>query len=93
VADPSRGDRALQARRVDALVHGVSPMTTLPTRVVGAKPAAFCRWVFELLGAAPGDQLADLFPGSGAVTRAWAHFAGEHDASGDVEHDGRITDE
>jgi hypothetical protein len=26
------------------------------------------------LGAEPGDTLDDLFPGSGAVTRAWAAF-------------------
>src|SRR5215475_6122445 len=39
--DPSRAG----ARRVDSLVHGVTPMTTLPRRVTGAKPAAFCRWV------------------------------------------------
>jgi hypothetical protein len=58
-------------RRVDSLVHGVTPMTTLPGRVVGAKPAAFCRWLFDLLAALPGDSLDDLFPGSGAVTRAW----------------------
>ena len=63
-----------QERRADSLVHGVSPLTTLPGRVVGTKPAAFCRWVFSLLGAAPGDSLDDLFPGSGAVSRAWAAF-------------------
>jgi hypothetical protein len=42
--------------------------------VIGAKPAAVCRWIFDLLGAAPGDSLDDLFPGSGAVGRAWAAF-------------------
>jgi hypothetical protein len=71
--EPSR----LQERRVDSLVHGVSVMTTLPRRVIGAKPAAFCRWIFTLLGAAPGDTLDDLFPGSGAVTRAWATFTAD----------------
>jgi hypothetical protein len=35
--------------------------------VIGAKPAAVCRWIFTLLGAAPGDTLDDLFPGSGSV--------------------------
>lgn len=60
-----------QDRRVDSLVHGVAPMTTLPGRVIGAKPAAFSRWLFHLLGAAPGDVFDDLFPGSGAITRAW----------------------
>lgn len=79
-ADPSRPTGA--ARRVDSLVCGVSPLTTLPSRVTGTKPAAFCRWVFELLGAAPGDTLDDLFPGSGVVTRAWEVYArAESDAS------------
>lgn len=68
--------------RTDSLVHGVSPLTTLPGRVTGQKPAAFCRWVFDLLGAAAGDTLDDLFPGSGAVSRAWAAYArAERDAS------------
>ena len=71
----------LQARRVDSLVHGVSPLTTLPGRVIGTKPAAFCRWVFSRLGAAPGDTLDDLFPGSGAVSRAWAAFTAAADPS------------
>lgn len=39
--------------------------------VIGQKPEAFCRWVFEWLGAQPDDGLADLFPGSGNVARAW----------------------
>ena len=38
--------------------------------MIGVKPAAVCRWIFTLLGAAPGDRLDDLFPGSGAVGRA-----------------------
>jgi hypothetical protein len=68
-------------------------MTTLPGRVVGAKPAAFCRWLFDLLAALPGDSLDDLFPGSGAVTRAWHAYtatttttAGE--PSGSARRDG-----
>jgi hypothetical protein len=43
---------------------------TLKKGMVGAKPPGFCRWVFDLLGLRPGDQLADLYPGSGAVTEA-----------------------
>lgn len=35
------------------------------------KPEPFCFWLFDVLGAQPGDELADLFPGSGNVTRAW----------------------
>ncbi|MFI6388700.1 hypothetical protein [Nonomuraea sp. NPDC050540] len=77
--DPSRPTGA--TRRLDSLIHGVSPMTTLPSRVIGAKPAAFCRWLFDLLGAQPGDSLDDLFPGSGAVTRAWTAFTNAPDPS------------
>lgn len=41
---------------------------------VGAKPEGFCFWVFRCLGALPGDTLDDLFPGSGAVGRAWDKY-------------------
>jgi hypothetical protein len=40
---------------------------TLP----GRKPLAFCRWLFELLGMAPGDEFVDMFPGTDVVRRAW----------------------
>lgn len=60
--------------RVDALIHRARPRTTDPGRVIGAKPAAFCYWLFELLGARPGDELDDLFPGSGGVARAWSIY-------------------
>jgi hypothetical protein len=92
-ADPSRANAALQTRRVDSLVHGVSPLTTLPTRVTGTKPAAFCRWVFTLLGAAPGDTLDDMFPGSGAVTRAWLAYTAEPSPAARAQHVAFIADE
>ena len=55
----------------DSLVCTPAPYRSDPARVIGAKPAAFSSWLFALLGAQAGDDLADLFPGSGAVTRAW----------------------
>ena len=81
------------ARRADSIGCGVGPLDTLPGRVIGAKPAAVCRWIFQLLGAGPGDTLDDLFPGSGAVTRAWAAYTrppdppltDAHDASRDPD--------
>lgn len=42
--------------------------------VIGQKPPAFCDWLFHWLGAEPGDELEDMFPGSGAVTRAWERW-------------------
>lgn len=44
---------------------------TLRRGLTGAKPEAFAMWVFALLNAQQGDELVDLFPGTGAVTRAW----------------------
>lgn len=49
---------------------------TLKRGLIGAKPRAFCMWVFDLLGAAPGDTLDDIFPGTGAVGVAWEEFVG-----------------
>lgn len=59
---------------------------TMRRGFVGAKPAAVCHWAFEVVGATKADELVDLFPGSGAVTRAWESwrpqmefaFAGEN---------------
>lgn len=42
--------------------------------VTGAKPRAFLEWVFRCLGTRCGDELVDLFPGSGAVSTAWEAF-------------------
>jgi hypothetical protein len=50
---------------------------TLKRGLTGAKPEAVCHWAFELLGARPEDDLHDLFPGSGAVSRAWKTWQGK----------------
>jgi hypothetical protein len=42
-----------------------------PDALVGMKPPEFAVWLFRLLGARAGDELADLYPGSGAISRAW----------------------
>jgi hypothetical protein len=39
--------------------------------VIGQKPEAFCRWVFEWLGAEATTSWTICFPGSGNVGRAW----------------------
>jgi len=58
----------------DALEYVARARLSDRRRVIGAKPAAFAFWFFELLGARPGDELADLFPGSGGIARAWDLF-------------------
>lgn len=47
---------------------------TLKRGMVGAKPDGFCYWLFSVLNLQPGDELIDLYPGSGAVGRAWTRW-------------------
>lgn len=54
----------------DWISHGI----TLRKGLVGAKPAAVARWAFEVAGAHPHDHLEDLFPGTGAISAAWAEW-------------------
>ena len=50
---------------------------TLQRGLTGAKPRSFARWIFGILNAEPGDELVDLFPGTGAVTSAWQEWSDE----------------
>lgn len=40
---------------------------TLKKGLVGAKPKSVCRWILDLLNAQQGDEVADLFPGTGIM--------------------------
>lgn len=44
---------------------------TMRRGLAGAKPSNVVEWVLELAGVNPCDDVADLFPGTGAVTMAW----------------------
>jgi len=49
----------------------------LGATITGQKPPVFCRWMFGLLGAENGDDLDDLFPGSGAIRREWDAYCAQ----------------
>jgi hypothetical protein len=49
---------------------------TLKKGLVGAKPEKVCRWILDLLNFQPGDELVDMFPGTGVMGRV----AGEQSA-------------
>ncbi len=56
----------------------------------GRKPPTFVAWLFDCLGLQVGDELDDLFPGTGIVGRAWASLTARADASpGDGGHASR----
>lgn len=54
----------------------VSAPITLRRGLSGVKPDEFSYWLFSFLGMKKGDELIDLFPGSGAVSSAWSRWAG-----------------
>lgn len=49
----------------------IAESITLKRGLTGAKPDRVCRWLFEVLGMEPVDELVDLYPGTGAVSAAW----------------------
>lgn len=50
---------------------------TMKRGLTGAKPEAVCHWAFEVVAARPDDDLVDLFPGTGAVAKAWETWKGK----------------
>jgi hypothetical protein len=40
----------------------------------GAKPREFCMWFFACMGCVSGDELVDLFPGTGIVSDSWYSY-------------------
>lgn len=57
----------------------VSANITLRRGLTGAKPEIFAFWLFEVLNIRPGDTLDDIFPGSGAISQAWAAWCSQHE--------------
>ena len=62
-----RGGRRYE--RSDPTVRDwVSANIALKRGLPGAKPAEFCRWILAVLNVQPGDELDDLFPGTGIMS-------------------------
>jgi hypothetical protein len=45
---------------------------TLKKGLTGAKSEKFCEWVLDLLNVLPGDEVVDVFPGTGVMGRVAA---------------------
>ena len=50
---------------------------TMQRGLPGAKPERVCTWLFEVMGCEPDDDFDDIFPGSGAVQRAWDNWCAQ----------------
>lgn len=46
----------------------VEPIT-LKKGLVGAKPEKVCRWILDLLNVVEGDEVVDIYPGTGVMGR------------------------
>ena len=51
--------------------HLAEPIT-LRKGLTGAKPQRFCRWTLDLMGYVQGDEVDDLYPGTGIMGRVVA---------------------
>lgn len=47
---------------------------TPATHVIGEKPEGFAHWVFASAGLKLDDEMIDMYPGSGAINKAWTTF-------------------
>lgn len=65
------GGRRDRSREEDTVRDWCAVGITLRRGLTGVKPDQFCHWLFGLLGLEQGDEMVDLFPGSGAVSGAW----------------------
>jgi len=60
-----------RTREQDTVRDWVAANITLRRGMVGVKPDEFSYWLFEVLNLRPGDTMDDIFPGTGAITKAW----------------------
>lgn len=60
----------------------IAESITLKKGLTGAKPPKVCAWIFDLLNARPGDDLVDLFPGTGIVSTTWETWISERELVG-----------
>lgn len=64
-------------------VEAVSEPITLRKGLTGAKPEAVCDWILTGLGFQSGDDIDDLFPGTGVMGRVVARRKGIAEQPGD----------
>lgn len=62
-----RGGRASSKDGAPVTRDHLGESITLKRGLTGAKPLRFCNWVLDLLGYVRGDELVDLFPGTGSM--------------------------
>jgi len=69
-----RGGREKRGRDELTVRDWVSSEITLKKGLTGAKPEKFCWWFIEVMGLRVGDELIDVFPGTGVMGRVWERY-------------------
>lgn len=67
-----RGGRVSSADGAPVTRDHLAEPITLQRGLTGAKPQRFNRWVLDMLGYIDGDQVDDLFPGTGGMAAVLA---------------------
>lgn len=82
-----------RGRELPTVRDWVSANITLKRGLSGAKPEAVCWWLFDVLGADPGDDLDDVYPGTGGGRARLGRVALVAAAEDRViQMDGRVVD-
>jgi hypothetical protein len=66
-----RGGRR-RGRDIPTVRDWVSANITLKKGLVGAKPEPFVNWLLDVFNVQAGDDLVDLYPGTGIISRVFA---------------------
>jgi hypothetical protein len=68
-----RGGRK-RGRDIPTARDHVAVNITLKKGLTGAKPQEFCYWVLDFLNVQPGDEVEDLYPGTGVMGDTFQSF-------------------
>lgn len=66
---PERNGKQTTPKDFILAEDSIAEPITLRKGLVGAKPEKVCRWILDLLNVQPGDEVVDLFPGTGIMDR------------------------
>lgn len=81
-APPKKGGKQNTPKDFIETSPAIKEPITLKKGLTGAKPEKFCDWILDLLNVQKGDEIDDLYPGSGVMGRVIASrfHAGKEDA-------------
>ena len=66
---PEKGGKQNTPKDFHWIDEGTLAPITLKKGLTGAKPESVCSWILDLLNVQPGDEVVDLYPGTGVMGR------------------------